>query len=218
MPEDALTRIIVSLPVFLLAIVLHEVAHGYVAYLCGDDTAKRAGRLTLSPLSHLDPIGTIFFVVSTLSGVGFGWAKPVPVSLERLRHPGRDDVFVTLAGPAANGAQAVAWALLFRLALSNLAVQTLSPSLLQALLGFFLIGVLVNLGLLVFNLLPIPPLDGSHVAARLLGIRDPYLIGRLAPLGLIALLLFMRTPAWDALWRVVVDPLVALLIGSPLGA
>src|SRR5574340_884600 len=99
---ERITDLVVSLPAFLLAIILHEVAHGYVAYRLGDDTAKRAGRLTMSPLPHIDPMGAIFFVISSLSGMGFGWAKPVPVNPSYLRHPGRDDVLVSLAGPVSN--------------------------------------------------------------------------------------------------------------------
>ncbi|MCJ7750179.1 MAG: site-2 protease family protein, partial [Armatimonadetes bacterium] len=115
--DSPLSRIVGMLPGFLLGIVLHEVAHGYVAYRLGDDTAKRAGRLTLSPIAHIDPVGAIFFILSSLAGFGFGWAKPVPVAVERLRNPRRDEVLVTLAGPAANLLQALAWALVLRLLL-----------------------------------------------------------------------------------------------------
>jgi len=213
MPDSVLTRLIVSLPVFLLAIVLHELGHGYVAYRLGDDTAKRAGRLTLTPISHLDPVGAVFFVVSNFYGVGFGWAKPVPVAVERLRRPGRDWVLVTLAGPGANMLQAVVWAGLFRLVVSPMVAGSLSGSLVEALAVFCFYGVAVNVLLLVFNLLPIPPLDGSHVAARLLGVRDPYLIGRLAPIGFLVLFLVVMSPAFGALLGTVMDPLVGGLTG-----
>ena len=202
-----LERIIVSLPAFLLAIILHELAHGYVAYLLGDDTAKRAGRLTLSPLAHLDPFGALFFIVSSLSGFGFGWAKPVPVALERLRNPRRDEVLVTVAGPGANFAQAVAWAVLLRLAL-RFAPGTLG----QSLAIFCLYGISINLLLMIFNLLPIPPLDGSHVAARVLGIGDPHLVDRLAPLGFVVLFLFVSTPAFGWLINTVLSPLMVFFL------
>ena len=202
-----LTRVIAGLPAFLLAIILHEVAHGYVAYRLGDDTAKRAGRLTLSPLPHIDPVGAIFYVVSSLAGAGFGWAKPVPVSLERLRNPRRDDILVTLAGPGANLAQAIIWALLLRLA-AQLGSGTLGLALVQ----FCFLGIAINSLLMFFNLLPIPPLDGSHVAFRLLGSHDPYLVQRLAPVGFIVLLVIIRTPVFDAFYYHLVNPFIYLLL------
>jgi Zn-dependent protease len=207
----------VSLPVFLLAIVLHELAHGYVAYLLGDDTAKRAGRLTISPVAHLDFMGTVCFIISSFTGFGFGWAKPVPVAIERLRNPRRDEVLVTLAGPGANFAQAAAWAMLLRLLLWPRVSGSLGDGITHVLLTFFLLGVVLNLVLMVFNLLPIPPLDGSHVAARLLGAKDPYLIGRLAPLGLILLLILIATPAFGLISHAIVEPLASLLVGMPIG-
>ena len=202
-----LQRLVVSLPTFLLAIILHEVAHGYVAYRLGDDTAKRAGRLTLSPLAHLDPLGTLMFVVSSLSGFGFGWAKPVPISPWLLRNPRRDRALLTIAGPGANLLQAIAWSLLLR------AVALLSgSSLAYALAIFCYYGVVMNLVFLVFNLFPIPPLDGSHVAAWLLGVRDLSLVDRLAPVGFVALILFVRTGAFSSVIGAVVEPLLRLLL------
>ncbi|UCC68739.1 MAG: site-2 protease family protein [Armatimonadota bacterium] len=203
MPDSPLTRIAAMLPGFLLAIVLHEVAHGYVAYRLGDDTAKRAGRLTLSPIAHLDPFGTIFFIVSSLAGLGFGWAKPVPVVIERLRNPRRDEILVTLAGPAANLLQAFAWAFVLRLVLHLGHV---------ALVIICVWGVAINVLLMIFNLLPIPPLDGSHVAFRLLGYDNPHLADRLAPLGFVALILLIYTGLFDILTRVLVSPIVGRLL------
>jgi Zn-dependent protease len=194
--------IIVRLPAFLLGIILHEVAHGYAAYLLGDDTAKRAGRLTLSPVAHFDPFGALFFIITSIGGVGFGWAKPVPVATELLRNPRRDDILVSLAGPAANFGQAVVWAVLLRL------LYRLPPSdFVVALATFCGLGVLINVVLMVFNLLPIPPLDGSHVALRLLGFDDPTLPSRLAPIGFVALFLLLGTSFFRGIfsglvWRV----------------
>jgi Zn-dependent protease len=212
MPENPIQRLIVSLPVFLLAIVLHEVAHGYAAYRLGDDTAKRAGRLTMSPIAHLDPIGTIMFVVSSLAGIGFGWAKPVPVVVERLRNPRRDDVLVTLAGPAANLLQAIAWALLFRW----LGGGHVTGNLVHSVMVLCFLGVAMNVVLMVFNLLPIPPLDGSHVAVHLLGIEDPHIIGRLAPIGFIVLFLVVSTGAFGVLFEKLAYPLIIRLLGIPV--
>jgi len=205
--DSPLSRIVAMLPGFLLGIVLHEVAHGYVAYRLGDDTAKRAGRLTLSPIAHLDPVGTIFFVLSSLAGFGFGWAKPVPVMVERLRNPRRDEVLVTLAGPAANLLQALAWALVLRFVL---------PSGSAALALICIWGIAINVLLMIFNLLPIPPLDGSRVALRLAGYDNPHLADRLAPLGFVALILLMYTGLLNVLIRAVVSPIVAILLPSGL--
>jgi len=205
--DSPLSRIVAMLPGFLLGIVLHEVAHGYVAYRLGDDTAKRAGRLTLSPIAHLDPVGAIFFILSSLAGFGFGWAKPVPVAVERLRNPRRDEVLVTLAGPGANLLQALAWALVLRLVL-----HLGSPALAMICIW----GIAINVLLMIFNLLPIPPLDGSHVALRLAGYDNPHLADRLAPLGFVVLILLMYTGLFNVLIRAVVSPIVAILLPSGL--
>lgn len=207
LPDSFIARIIVALPAFLLAIILHEVAHGYVAYLCGDDTAKRAGRLTIAPLPHIDPLGAIVFVVTSMAGFPFGWAKPVPVALHRLRNPRRDEVLVTLAGPGANLLQAIAWAILLRLA-----ARYIGGDLAISLVTFCYWGVAVNVILMMFNLLPIPPLDGSHVALRLLGVEDPHLADRLAPIGFVVLFLLIRTRLFDVFFSAIVQPVIRLFL------
>ncbi len=211
MSDSLLSRIVASVPGFLLAIVLHEVAHGYVAYRLGDDTAKRAGRLTLSPISHLDPVGTIFFILSSWAGFGFGWAKPVPVMIERLRNPRRDEMLVTLAGPAANLVQALSWAAVLRL----LWGASMGGSM-AAVAKICAWGAAINVPLMIFNLLPIPPLDGSHVALRLLGYDNPHLADRLAPLGFVALMLLMFTGILGILIGGLVYPILGRLL--PAGA
>lgn len=207
MPESPITRFIVSLPIFLLAITLHEVGHAWVAYKCGDDTAKRLGRVTLSPIAHLDPLGSLMFVISSFTYVGFGWAKPVPVAVERLRNPRRDDILVSLAGVTANLLQAIAWSVLFRLGRVYL-----TGSLGSAIVTFCFLGVFVNVMLMVFNLLPIPPLDGSHVALNLLGIRNPYTIARFTGIGSLLLFLLVTTHAFGLLFSGVIEPIIYLLL------
>jgi len=207
LPESPITRFIVSLPIFLLAITLHEVGHAWVAYKCGDDTAKRLGRVTLSPIAHLDPLGSLMFVISSFAGVGFGWAKPVPVAVERLRHPRRDDILVSLAGVTANLLQAIAWSVLFRLGRVYL-----TGSLGSAIVTFCFLGVFVNVMLMVFNLLPIPPLDGSHVALNLLGVHNPYTIARFTGIGSLLLFLLVTTHAFGLLFSGVIEPIIYLML------
>jgi Zn-dependent protease len=150
-------------------VVLHEISHGVVAYWCGDDTAKRAGRLTLNPIKHIDPIGTILLPILLILTVhqSFGWAKPVPVNVGRLRHPRNQAVLVGLAGPATNIILALAAGFLFR-GVANL--NTLSPNIDSWPVGVELLFILgeVNVIIAAFNLIPIPPLDGSAVLERLL--------------------------------------------------
>ncbi|HEY2214629.1 MAG TPA: site-2 protease family protein [Acidimicrobiales bacterium] len=148
------------------SIILHEVSHGYVANLFGDDTAKRAGRLTLNPVKHVDPVGTLIMpALLSLTSFGvFGWAKPVPVNTARLRSPRNHGVLVSLAGPATNAVLAAIAAVLF--------LKVLHPSGVLGTLDqvVFYFG-LANVTLMVFNLLPIPPLDGSVLFERLLPAR-----------------------------------------------
>jgi Zn-dependent protease len=156
--------------VIVPSIILHEVSHGWVANVFGDDTAKRAGRLTLNPAVHVDPVGTLIVpALLSLGGVGFfGWAKPVPVNVARLRSPRNQGVLVSLAGPAMNAALASIFGVIF--------VQFVRAGVLNS--GNFSIGAqivfyasLVNVGLCAFNLIPIPPLDGSVLFERLLPAR-----------------------------------------------
>jgi len=206
-PESPITRFIVSVPVFLLAITLHEVAHAWVAYKCGDDTAKLAGRLSLSPLVHLDPVGSLVFIVSSIAGVSFGWAKPVPVNPLRFRHWRRDDILVSLAGVTANLLQAIAWSALLRLS-----EAFLTGSLGQAVAMLCIIGVFINVVLMIFNLLPIPPLDGSHIALNLLGIRDPIAVAQWSRIGMILLFLLIWSKLFGVFFNTIVVPIIGLFL------
>jgi len=156
MQDLGIESILRVLPGIILGLTFHEYAHTLVALRLGDDTAKQAGRLTLNPLKHIDPIGFIFLLVA-----GFGWAKPVLIDPSKLRHPRRDDILIALAGPVSNLLFAVFIALLLKMTLSLFPYA--GESLYQEILTVGIAALYVNLGLFIFNLLPLPPLDGSHL-------------------------------------------------------
>ena len=173
------------LPV-VFAITLHEAAHGYVARAFGDRTAEMHGRITLNPLRHIDPVGTILvpgaliLAAAKLGGPHFvfGWAKPVPVNFGNLRDPKRDMLWVAAAGPAVNFVMALAWAMLFRFAMPGGMFDSAS------IVEMARIGVSVNLVLMALNLLPIPPLDGGRIAVSLLPMPAAHAFAKLEPFGL----------------------------------
>ena len=159
-------EIFLVIPPLLLAIIIHEVAHAVVARRLGDDTAFMLGRITLNPVAHVDVVGTIIFplVQLLLSGrVFIAWAKPVPINMSRLKNPLNDFAYIAIAGPLSNLAQAAVWAAPFWLLLLGGA-----PIWMEDLLTMALYGVQINLALMVFNMLPVPPLDGSRVLAAFL--------------------------------------------------
>ncbi|MFC1624303.1 site-2 protease family protein [Candidatus Omnitrophota bacterium] len=172
-------RFILTLSLFFLAVVLHECAHGWVAWKLGDPTAKRLGRLTLNPLAHIDPIGTIFLpllLVVTHSPIVFGWAKPVPVAFYNLNNPKKDMVWVGLAGPAAN----ILFAVLLSFASKTFVI--LENPLLLAIANS---AIIINLVLATFNILPVPPLDGSRVLMGILPREISAQYARLEPYGFV---------------------------------
>lgn len=168
MDQSLITNILMWIVPLSLAIILHEVAHGWVAYKLGDSTAKDLGRLSLNPIGHIDPIGTVVVPgMLMVSGAPFlfGWAKPVPVMFHKLRNPRRDMILVALAGPGANLLMVFAWALIAKLVLAFMAYDSTS---FQFMLGVVQKGIIINLVLMVFNLLPMLPLDGGRVVHGLL--------------------------------------------------
>jgi len=201
------TVLIYALPV-LFAITVHEAAHGYAARHFGDNTAAMMGRLTLNPLKHIDPIGTILMPVllyfATSGAFLFGYAKPVPVNFSHLRNPRRDMIWVALAGPMSNFAQAILWALvLFTMLLSGIDER------------FFLemarAGILVNLVMWAFNLFPIPPLDGGRVLVALLPWKQAQAVSRIEPYGFFIVLGLVVAGVMGSLW---LRPLI--LLGSSI--
>lgn len=210
MNSPSLIQLIVAgvLPV-LLAITVHEAAHGYAARYLGDKTAEMMGRLTLNPLKHIDPLGTIviplaLYLISN-GAFAFGYAKPVPVQARNFRHLRRDMALVALAGPLSNLLMAIGWAallLVFRAA--GVSEQ------------FFLlmaqIGLVANIGLMAFNLLPVPPLDGGRIAVSLLPPRPAYLLARAEPYGFFIVMGLVLLNVLGELWmRPVMSAAYALI-------
>jgi len=211
------TVLIYALPV-LFAITIHEAAHGYVARHFGDKTAYVMGRVTLNPVKHIDPVGTILMPLllyfATSGAFLFGYAKPVPVNFGRLRRPRRDSVWVALAGPASNFIQAILWAALYTV-LVGIGVQE----------RFFLqmakAGILVNLVMFAFNLFPLPPLDGGRVVAGLLPPRAAWTFSRIEPWGFFIVMALVIAGVVSTYW---LTPLISVgyvvinLLMSPLRA
>ncbi len=215
---ELVLRLLTWVPVFILAICIHEAAHAWAAWRLGDPTPVVQGRLTLNPRAHFDPLGALMFLFAMLAGFGFGWAKPVPVNPMNLRHPNRDMALVAAAGPASNVLQAFFWTavLAFIASLINLLpalLQWALESVAKFLARVCIAGVFVNLGLAVFNLIPLPPLDGSRILRLFL---PPELRWRMdyleaTGIGFIALIVllwlgvlrFVWIPAhWLGLWLI----------------
>ncbi|HLP99126.1 MAG TPA: site-2 protease family protein [Sideroxyarcus sp.] len=208
---DALIQTIAlaAIPV-LFAITLHEAAHGYAARHFGDMTAYAAGRISLNPIRHIDPIGTILLPLLTLfiGGILFGWAKPVPVNFAALRRPKQDMLWVALAGPAANLVMALFWGAMIKLALMFPENYFAEP-----LIGMAQFGVTINAILLVLNLLPLPPLDGGRIAISLLPHRQAFALAKVEPYGFVILILLAVVPLGGRpILSWILSPLVNALI------
>jgi Zn-dependent protease len=204
------------LPVLIFAVVIHECAHGLVAKWCGDDTADREGRITLNPIKHIDLWGTIIIPVLlavTNAGILFGWAKPVPVNPNNFRNFRRDDIYVSMAGPASNFILAFISALfIVTISLIYQSVNPTSQSSIQMTefaLEFMKYSIEINLILALFNLFPIPPLDGSHVVASLL---PPHLGEQYRSLGFTGMFILVAMMALGIINRVMA-PIFAFLLG-----
>lgn len=205
MLENILT---ISIPV-ILAITLHEAAHGYVARYFGDPTAEQMGRITLNPIRHIDPIGTILIPVLILlfsnGSFLFGYAKPVPVNPRFFKNPRRDMAWVALAGPAANLAMALFWTMILKLCFLN---GTNNATFWVAMAGS---GILVNLVLIVLNLIPIPPLDGGRIAVGWLPLPLAAILNKIEPYGFWIILILLFTNILNSIMLPAIAFLMRLL-------
>ena len=190
------TVAIYALPV-LFAITIHEAAHGYAARHFGDNTAWMLGRITLNPLKHIDPVGTILMPLmlyfATSGAFLFGYAKPVPVNFGNLRNPKRDMIWVALAGPASNFAQAIVWAL-------ALVVMTVMGVDEPSFIKMAQAGALVNLVMWAFNLFPLPPLDGGRILVGILPLKQAQLVSRIEPWGFFVVLALVLAGIVGTYW------------------
>ena len=217
-PYNVIIKICVNAIPLVLAITLHEAAHGYVARVFGDNTAYMLGRVTLNPVKHIDPIGTIAFPLASmiLGGVFFGWAKPVPVNFGNLRHPKRDMLWVAAAGPGSNFVQALAWALAARLIDASGSTSGIA----EFWFAVCVAGIGWNVVLAIFNLFPILPLDGGRIVVSLLPGRMAYSFSRLEPYGMPILIgvivLMMYFPPLNLAFRTLLNA-GELLVTSVVG-
>ncbi|MGA2532576.1 MAG: site-2 protease family protein [Candidatus Aminicenantales bacterium] len=215
--------IVISLFVLLFAITIHEASHAWSALKMGDPTAYAAGRVSLNPLAHIDPIGTVILpiILVLMHAPAFGWAKPVPVNPYNLRHPRRDNLWISLAGPAANLTAALSAIILIRI------LRALAPGITTFLQGFILLRqpfprgfypleglalvlfyfVLINTYLAVFNMIPVPPLDGSGILSGLLSDRAAAAYDRIRPYGFIIVLALVSLGFLD----IVIQPILLLI-------
>ena len=200
------TVAIYALPV-LFAITVHEAAHGYAARYFGDNTAWKMGRVTLNPLAHVDPMGTILMPLllyfATSGAFLFGYAKPVPVRFGNLRNPKRDMVWVALAGPAANLAQALLWGALLYVLHGAGVTEVFFMKMCQG-------GVLVNIVMFAFNLFPLPPLDGGRIVVGLLPYKQAMAFSRVEPYGFFIVMALVVSGLVSSLWM---QPVMALTFG-----
>jgi Zn-dependent protease len=200
---NGMQRIAVTAIPMIFAITVHEAAHGYVARHFGDMTADRMGRITLNPIKHIDPIGTVLVPCITMfiGGIFFGWAKPVPVDFSKLHHPKRDMLWVAAAGPGANLIMLIIWGLVIKFFGANMPFIALMGA----------AGILTNTVLMVLNLIPLPPLDGGRIAVSLLPIKLAVKFAQIERYGFIILIVLLMTHILDKImWPFVMATLATI--------
>ncbi|MCD5390439.1 site-2 protease family protein [candidate division NPL-UPA2 bacterium] len=213
----AISQLVIWIPAFLLAIAFHECCHAWMADRLGDPTARSQGRVTLNPIAHLDPIGTVVMpLLMIVTGAGFliGWAKPVPVNPYNLRHLKRDYMLVSLAGPASNIASSVIFAIIFHIAVFASKTIHLPGAIWEPVGHFLIVAVHLNLILAFFNLIPVPPLDGSGILQGLLPDRYEEIFSRIRPFGIFIVFGLLMIGALDVVWFMVANLSVLLLGGG----
>ncbi len=191
--SNFVVRLVLLIPGFLLAVTVHEFMHGYIAFRLGDPTAKMSGRLTFNPISHIDPFGALALVLTQM----IGWAKPVPVDPRYLANPRRDMVWISLGGPAANLLTAAILAVILHFVVFYMGhpFSQFSQLVVKPITWMLVFALQINVGLAIFNLLPVPPLDGSKILAGLLPAKQAYEFEKLEPYGFIILLLLIISGA-----------------------
>jgi Zn-dependent protease len=212
---DRLSDLLIMVPILLIALPFHEYAHGYVAYKLGDPTAKDAGRLTLNPIKHLDPLGTLMMLVARV-----GWAKPVPVNSGHFKNRRKGIILVSLAGPLSNLLLAFIFTLIWGFVIKLVIIQVIPVrsetmvNVINWLQVFFQVAVLVNISLAVFNMIPVPPLDGSRLISSFIPEESYFRFARYEQfigLGFIALVIFAPN-ALSTVIRFVADPIYNSMI------
>lgn len=210
MVQEFLQRTLLTIPPILLALTVHECAHAWVAYRLGDPTAKMLGRVTLNPIRHLDPIGTLMLLFSGL----FGWAKPVPINPRNFRNISRSIILVSIAGPLSNLFLAALSAVAYKIfEAAGPAFLTTMPGLWRPLFAMIELSIIINVALAVFNMVPVPPLDGSKVLGNLLPARHAFAWSRFESYGFFVLLILIVTGALNRF----ISPIIFLMAGLLTG-
>ncbi len=216
MDSDLIYKIATWILPVLLAITLHEYAHGWAANKLGDSTAKMLGRLTINPIKHIDPIGTLLIpglLILMSSPFLFGYAKPVPVNVNNLKEPRKDMALVAIAGPLANLAMAFAWGFIILLGM-NLSDPAIAKGVTQMAIN----GILINVFLMVLNLLPLPPLDGGRVLAGIVPRHMANMLDKIEPYGFIVLIVLLVIGALDFIIGPLIVPITQFILSIFIAA